>query len=142
MANPVQAAQNDKLVGLLAGGAGPGAGAPAAGGGPTPPASPTGQALQSASQQLDGANPQGLLQVAQQMSSDMAQMYLMCAARLPDGCKDLASARDALARFIKTAQKAAQTQIAAAPIVNNAGIGPTMTAQQGQPDISALLNMQ
>jgi hypothetical protein len=140
MPSPVQAAQNDKLVSLLAGpgGGAPGGGAPAGGGAPP---SATTQALQSASQQLDGANPQGLLQVAQQMAGDLAQVYLMCSQRMPDGCKDIASARDALGRFIKTAQKAAQTQIAAAPIVNQAGIGPSMTAQQGQPDISSLLGM-
>lgn len=135
MPDPIQAAQAAKMVDLLAQ---PGAGGAPSGGAP----SPTGAALQSASQQLDGANPNGLLNVAQQMNSDLAQMYLMCSQRLPDGCKDLASARDAIGRFIKVAQKAAQTQAAVAPIVNNAGVGPIPQAQPGgAPDISALLGM-
>lgn len=144
MASPVQLAQNDKLAQLLAG---PAAGDPpspgAAPGSAAAPPSPTTQALQSASQQLDGANPQGLLQVLQQMNGDLAQVYLMMSQRIPDGTKDISNAREAIGRVIKIVQKAAQTQVAVAPIVNQAGIGPQMSAPtNGQPDISALLGMQ
>lgn len=96
-------------------------------------------ALKSASDQLDGANPQGTIQVLSQMTTDLAQLYLMSAQRAPDATKDIDTARQALSRAQKVFQKMAATQVAVAPIVNNAGIGPSMTAQQGTPDISAML---
>lgn len=124
------------MVRLLAGAGG---GASPSPGPSAPPASPTTQALQSASAQLDGANPNGVLQVLTQMNQDLAQLYLMTAMRMPDATKDIGNAREAIGRAIKTAQKAAQAQTAVAPIVNNAGIGPVMSPPQGQPDLSALL---
>lgn len=147
MPMPVQSAQADQLVKLLAGApggapaqGGPGGGVPA-GAGALPAASPTAQALQSASQQLDGANPQGMIQVLQQMNSDLAQVYLTAAMRAPDATKDIDTARQALQRALKVFQKLASTQSAIAPIVNNAGLGNPQTAMGGTPDISALLGM-
>jgi len=132
----VQDAQTAKLAALLAGGQQGGATA-------QPAPTPTTAALQSASQQLDGANPQGATQVLRQMSQDLAQLYLMASQRMPEATKDLDSARQALQRAITIFTKAAATQQAVAPIVNNAGIGPVQpTPQQGMPDLSALLGMQ
>lgn len=135
---PVQAAEAQGILQMLAGAGGPGAGAPGAAGAPgMPQASPQGMALQGATQQLDGANPQGLVTMLQQINDTLAQAYLMAAMRVPDMAEDISKARGALQRAIKKAQQASQVMQAVRPIANSAAVGP----QPGgaQPDIGALL---
>lgn len=125
-------------------GAGPAAGMGAAPGTAAPPqaaASPQAAALQGATQQLDGANPQGMVTMLQQINDTLAQAYLMAAMRVPDMAEDISKARSSLQRAIKKAQQAAQTLQAVKPIMNSAAIGP-LPGGGAQPDIGALLANQ
>lgn len=144
MALPVQNAQADQMVQLLAGSGGAAPGRPGTGpGAGGPPPTGTAKALADASSMLDGANPQGAISVLSQMGKDLAQLYLSSAMTMPDATKDIDTARQALQRAIKTYQKAAATQAAVQPIVNQAGIGPITPAPAAPgPDISALLGIQ
>lgn len=123
-------------------GAGPGLGAPP---GSAPPAgktpSPQAAALGAATQQLDGANPQGMVTMLRQVNDALAQAYLMAAMRIPDMAEDISKARGALERAIKKANLASQVVQQVQPIVNSAGVGPMAGATPGAggPDISALL---
>jgi hypothetical protein len=89
--------------------------------------------------QLDGANPQGLVDSLRAMNNDLAKVYLMAAMRMPNIPPHIAKARESLEKAISEAQKASQTLQSVAPIMNSAGIGPAATARQGQPDVAALL---
>lgn len=115
-----------------------GAGGPTAGGAPganTP--SPQASALQQATQQLDGANPQGFSQFLRQVNDSLAQAYLMAAMRIPDMAEDISKARANIERAIKKAQDAAKVVQSVQPIMNSAAVGPMGGA--AQPDIAALL---
>jgi hypothetical protein len=134
MPGPVQAAEAQGILQMLAGAGGPAAGMGAA---PGPAISPQAQALQSATQQLDGANPQGMVTMLQQVNDALAQAYLLAAMRVPDMAEDISKARTSLSRAIKTAQKAAQLLQTVRPIANSAAVGPQATPPQ--PDIAALM---
>lgn len=138
---PVQAAEANKLIQMLAGGGGPPGGPPGPPGaapGAAPP-SPDAQALGGAVQQLDGANPQGLSQMLQQMSGALAQAYLHSATRVPDAAPHIAKARESLAKANQAIQKAAQVLEQVRPIANSAGVGPGIVPGGQQPDVAALL---
>jgi len=135
MASPVQAANAQNILQMLAGAGGPTSGAAPAG---TP--SPQAQALAAATQQLDGANPQGMVTMLRQINDALAQGYLMAAMRIPDMAEDISKARASIERAIKKAQTAAQVVQQVQPIMNSAGIGPIPSASAGGgPDIGALL---
>lgn len=135
MPPPVQAAEAQGILQMLAGAAG----GPAAGMGapPGPVVPPQAAALQQATQQLDGANPQGMVTMLQSISDTLAQAYLMAAMRVPDMAEDISKARSSLSRAIKTAQKASQLLQTVRPIANSAAVGPQPSP--AQPDISSLL---
>lgn len=138
MPPPVQAAEAQGILQMLAG-----AGGPAAGMGAPPPGpaiSPQATALQGATQQLDGANPQGMTSMLLSINDTLAQAYLMAAMRVPDMAEDISKARSSLARAIKKAQEASKVLQTVRPIANSAAVGP----QPGGagPDISALLAQQ
>lgn len=133
MPPPVQAAEANGILQMLAGAGGPTAGGGAPGGTPSPQA----QALQSATQQLDGANPQGFAQFLRQVNDSLAQAYLMAAMRIPDMAEDISKARGNLEKAIKKAQEAAKVVQSVQPIMNSAAVGPM--GNTAQPDIAALL---
>lgn len=133
---PVQQAQANNLIQMLANG-GPGGGPTAAPGGP--PADPQSAQVGSAFQALDGANPQGMSDLLQSMSNDLAKVYLTSATRVPNAAPHVAKARESLTKAIQEITKAAQVVNAVRPIANNAGVGPGVIPQGVQPDISALL---
>jgi hypothetical protein len=134
MPPPVQAAEAQGILQMLAGAGGPAAGMGAV---PGPAVPPQATALQAATQQLDGANPQGMTTMLQSINDALAQAYLMAAMRVPDMAEDISKARSSLSRAIKTAQKASQLLQTVRPIANSAAVGP----QPGPagPDISSLL---
>ena len=143
---PIQNAQAQSILQMLAGGGAPGGASPggAPGGAPAggPPPSPTGMALQGATQQLDGANPQGIMTMVQSMSDALAQLYLMSAMRMPSISDDVAQMRKYAGKIIEKAQKAQQVLGGVTPIMNSAGVGPQQNpmAGAGSPDISSLLS--
>lgn len=138
---------------LASGGGAPGGGPPAPGipGAGSPGGLPAGAApspeqlaLQGATSQLDGANPQGLADMLTQVNDVLAKAYLTFAMRIPDGASDIAKARQSLEAAKKKAVAATQVLQSVRPIVNSAGVGPMPGATApgaGQPDISALLGM-
>ena len=65
-------------------------------------------ALQGATQQLDGAEPQGMTSMLLSINDTLAQAYLMAAMRVPDMAEDISKARSSLARAIKKAQEASK----------------------------------
>jgi TPR repeat protein len=134
MPPPVQTAEAQNILQMLAGAGGPTQGAVPAG---TP--SPQAQALQGATQQLDGANPQGMVAMLRQVNDALAQAYLMAAMRIPDMATDISKARTSLERAIKTGQTAAQVVQSVRPIMNSAGVGPMAGSTGAGPDIGALL---
>ena len=140
---PVQSAEAQGILQMLAGGGAPPAGpdAPAAG---SPPPSPQAQQLALATQQLDGANPQGMVSALRQINDALAQVYLMAAMRIPDMAEDVSKARANLERAIKKANMASQVVQSVQPIMNSAGVGPTAgnTPGAGAPNIAALLGAQ
>jgi hypothetical protein len=135
MPPPVQAAEAQGILQMLAGAGGPAAGM---GAGPGQAPSPQAPALQAATQQLDGANPQGMSTMLQQINDTLAQAYLMAAMRVPDMAEDISKARSSLQRAIKKAEEAAKILQTVKPIANTAAIGP-QAGGPAQPDISALL---
>lgn len=156
---PVQAAEANRVLAMLAGGGAPGGPAPGvpgappggpggpgilpAGGAPAPTPTPAAMALGSAAQQLDGANPQGIATFMRQLSDTLAQLYLLGAVRMPNICEDVASMRKYAERIITTANRASQALGNVTPIMNSAGIGPLPnTGQSPAPDIAALMAAQ
>ena len=137
---PVQNAEAQGILQLLAGAgpAQPGGAAIQPGGGPPPPQA---AALSAATQQLDGANPQGIVTLLRQVNDALAQVYLQAALRIPDMAEDISKARAAIERAIKKGNTAAQVVQQVQPIINSAGIGPMSGTAGAGPDIGALLQM-
>lgn len=142
---PVQNAEAQSILQMLAGGGGaaPPAGDASAATG-APPPSPQAQQLSQATQQLDGANPQGMVSSLRQINDALAQVYLMAAMRIPNMAEDVSKARANLERAIDKATKAAQVVQSVQPIMNSAGVGPMAgaTPGAGSPNIAALLGAQ
>jgi len=137
MPPPVQTAEANSILQMLAG-----AGQPTPGAAPGGTPSPQAQALQGATQQLDGANPQGIATMLRQVNDALASAYLQAAMRIPDMAEDISKARAALERAIKKAQQAGQLLQQVQPIVNSAGVGPMSgptPSAGGGPDISSLI---
>src|ERR1700722_5626022 len=139
---PVQNAQAQKVLQMPAGGGAPPGGAPGAGGTPrAPPPSPAAMQLGQATQQLDGANPEGMVATLRSINDALAQVYLMAAMRIPDMAEDVSKGRASLEKAILKAQKASQAVSAVRPIMNSAGVGPQAgaTPSAGAPDLMGLI---
>lgn len=97
--------------------------------------------LSQATEQLDGANPQGMADGIRQINATLARFYLQAAMRVPAAADPISKARTALDKALKELQTAQQAVQAVQPILNSAGVGPMAgaTPGAGAPDVAAML---
>lgn len=125
--NPLAAIMAQRLVGQMAaqGGGAPGGGPPSPAGQPSsPPADPNAAGRQVAQQlaELQGADPQSMTKLLQQVKSICVNLYSRAAFTVPGMARNIAKAQQYLDSAIKEGEQAAATaSTVATPIANSVG---------------------
>jgi hypothetical protein len=131
--NPIAAILARQLAGKLAGG-GQQQGVPGGAMGAPQGAPPdqAGMQIQSQLAELQGADPNSLMKIMQQIKSQLVAIYPRAAFTIPEVSRNVAQAQKYLDTAIKECEKAVATQqtVEQGPIVNNAG-QPPMGQPQG-----------
>jgi len=113
--------------------AGPGAG--------SPPSTPAGLQLSQQLAELQGADPDAMVESLTSMKSMGVSLYTRAAFTLPGVTRNLAQVVKYLDNCIQEAEKAAATTAAASPIANNAAI-PNPAGQNGSVPVAGLGSQQ
>jgi hypothetical protein len=143
--NPLAGMMARQLIQKLAGGGGaPGGAMPPGGGMPQPggpggpgaqgaPPDQAGMQIQTQLAELQGADPNSMLKLLQQIKSQLVAIYPRAAFTIPEVSRNVAQAQKYLDTAIKECEKAAATASTVQPIANNAGQPP-----RGQDDGAGL----